>query len=47
SGTVFLYDVADDGTVTLISYGVDGKPGGYMFRADTEFSFQIVPPNDG
>lgn len=41
SGTVFEYTTAEDGTVTLTSYGVDGKPGGYMFRSDSKVSFQV------
>jgi hypothetical protein len=43
-GTVFEYTVAKDHTVTLTSYGTDGKPGGYMFRADSAVTFQVSPP---
>jgi len=44
SGTVFEYTPEDDGTVTLISYGVDGKPGGYMFRSDSKVTFKLTAP---
>ncbi|MCB1062988.1 MAG: hypothetical protein KDN20_08720 [Verrucomicrobiae bacterium] len=39
---LFDFRVSEDGkTVTLSSYGVDGKPGGSMFRADNEVTFTI------
>lgn len=38
---VFQYSVGDDGTVTLRTYGADGKPGGKMFRADVERIFKL------
>ncbi len=41
AGNVFEYTVGEDGTVTLVSYGADGKPGGHMFHADTEVSFPL------
>lgn len=42
AGHLFDYRVADDGkTVTLVSYGADGKPGGSMFHADNEVTFTL------
>ncbi len=42
AGHDFHYRVADDGkTVTLVSYGADGKPGGSMFHADNEVTFTL------
>ena len=43
AGTVFNYVVSDDGAVTLISYGADGKPGGLVFHSDTKITFQAKP----
>ena len=40
-GARFDYITSDDGTVKVISYGADGKPGGHAFHADTEVSFQL------
>lgn len=40
-GTDFEYAVDGDGTVTLTSYGADGKPGGLMFRSDASISFRV------
>ena len=38
----FQYLVSEDGTtVTLRTYGADGKPGGKMFRADRERVFSL------
>jgi|GEM_PF-3248731 len=39
---VFQYFVSEDGTtVTLLTLGSDGKPGGKMFRADRERVFRL------
>jgi len=38
----FLYSVSEDGTtVTLMTLGADGKPGGKMFNADREIVFSL------
>lgn len=43
-GTIFEYSVAEGGTVTLTSYGADGKPGGLMFRSDHSVTFDVAVP---
>lgn len=41
AGSEFRYTVDSGGRIRLISYGADGKPGGALFRADTEVNFQV------
>ena len=40
-GEPFQYTVSEAGEVQLISYGIDGKPGGHTFQADTEIRFTL------
>ena len=39
-GFPFVYEVDGD-SVTIVSYGSDGKPGGHTFSSDKKITFEI------
>jgi len=44
-GNPLHYDVAEDGVITVTSYGRDGKPGGSGWSADRSVSFYSRRPD--